>query len=72
MTITITWREKLQGELFRKRHERRASAAAIEAWNTTLGNEATADSKVDERVDTALKGQNKWVLIGGRRARLIH
>src|SRR5688572_26457968 len=51
-------------ELF-SRHSVQAKAARDEAWLGELGKESTPNKIVDERIRTALNGEDKWVLIGG-------
>lgn len=55
-------REILKEELFKK-YPKQARAAKHEAWCATLG--VTPQNEVDLKIKKALKGNNKWVLIGG-------
>lgn len=44
-------------------HARQSNQARAEAWNAELG--AIPDKQIDERIRSALKGADTWVLIGG-------
>lgn len=58
----IEYRETLKEELFNK-YPSKAREAKNEAWCTTLGVES--EEVVDYRIQTGLKGEKNWVLIGG-------
>lgn len=55
-------RETLKEELFKK-YPKQAKLAQDEAWCATLG--VVSEEEVDKRIQTALNGENNWVLIGG-------
>jgi len=59
----------LRGEISREdlfaRHPVAAAAAAAESWKAELGGASAPEKTVDERINKALNGSKKWVLIGG-------
>jgi DNA (cytosine-5)-methyltransferase 1 len=56
--------EKLQQVLFKK-YKKQYSIAEEEAWKCELGNENFPPELVDLKIEKALNGAKKWVLIGG-------
>ena len=60
--LDIERRETLKKELY-KRYPKQAKQDQQEAWCTTLG--VVPEKEVDSRIQTALKGEKNWVLIGG-------
>lgn len=56
---------KLTREDLFMRHKAAAAKAKNEAWHAELGGENTPASLVRERINNALNGAKKWVLIGG-------
>ncbi len=56
--------EITKAELF-SRHPDQASAAKDEAWLDALGSGKEFDDRLDKRITEVIKGQNKWILIGG-------
>lgn len=61
--------EYLAGRINRQdlfaRHPAQAKRAAQEAWLAELGGKENPDSEIDDRIEAALGGQKKWLLIGG-------
>ncbi|WP_372948649.1 DNA cytosine methyltransferase [Mariniphaga sp.] len=57
-------RDQLKKEMF-DLYEKEYKAARDEAWQCELGHEDFPPEVVDTRIETALKGNKNWVLIGG-------
>jgi DNA (cytosine-5)-methyltransferase 1 len=57
-------RDQLKKEMFGL-YEKEYKAARDEAWQCELGHEDFPPEVVDARIETALKGNKNWVLIGG-------
>ena len=51
-------------EIF-NRHPIQKKAAKNEAWCAALGSGAEFDAELDRRISKAIKGHDKWILIGG-------
>ena len=59
---------KLRAELRKKLFQLYPEAgqkAMQEAWHAELGGDEFPESLVDERIERALEGEKKWILIGG-------
>ena len=67
--VPVDYYTYLRGEISRdelyKRYPDAAFQAKKEAWKAELGNESTPDELVDKRINEALAGSAKWLLIGG-------
>jgi DNA (cytosine-5)-methyltransferase 1 len=57
-------RDQLKKEMFGL-YEKEYKAAKEEAWQCELGHEDFPPEIVDARIETALRGNKNWVLIGG-------
>ncbi len=57
--------EKPEEILQLEKYSKEAQAAENEAWNATLRNDKLFNAELDKRIKNALKGNDKWVLIGG-------
>jgi len=58
--------EKSPEELFSlKKFSEQAKVAEKEAWNATLRNDDDFNADLDARINTVIRGEKYWVLIGG-------
>lgn len=60
----LTKREELKNKLF-ELYPKQYKAAQFEAWKAELGSDRFPAVLVDKKINRALKGADKWALIGG-------
>ncbi len=64
METDLDQREKKKQLLFRQ-FDKEYKAAKEEAWLAELGNEQFPSEMIDQRIQSALKDEKNWLLIGG-------
>lgn len=58
-------RDEITRDQLFERNSVEAAAAREEAWHATLGTGEKFDDDLDHRIEKVLKGNDRWVLIGG-------